>query len=96
VLGGRSEVLDLGRTSRLFTVAQRRALGLRDGGCTAESCGMPATVCHAHHDLPWSRHGPSDLANARLLCPRHHRLVHDRRYDVTRRADGRLGFHRRT
>jgi hypothetical protein len=40
VLGSRSEVLDLGRTSRLFKLPQRRVMGLRDGGCTAEDCGM--------------------------------------------------------
>ncbi|MGH3468074.1 MAG: DUF222 domain-containing protein, partial [Thermocrispum sp.] len=33
VLGGDSEVLDLGRTHRLVTPAQRRALNLRDRGC---------------------------------------------------------------
>jgi Domain of unknown function (DUF222) len=96
VLNGRSEVLDLGRSSRLFTLPQRRALGLRDGGCTTEGCGMPPSICHAHHDLPWSRRGPTDLANARLLCPRHHRLAHDRRYELTHAADGRVSFHRRT
>jgi hypothetical protein len=96
VLGGRSEVLDLGRSSRLFTLPQRRALGLRDGGCTTEGCGMPVSVCHAHHALPWSQQGRTDLANGRLLCSRHHRLAHDRRYDLSQRPDGRVSFHRRT
>jgi hypothetical protein len=96
VLGTRSEVLDLGRTSRLFKLPQRRAMSLRDGGCTAEGCGMPPVACHAHHELSWSREGPTDLDNGRLLCPRHHRLAHDRRYDVRRLAGGRVAFHRRT
>ncbi|MEN8705312.1 MAG: DUF222 domain-containing protein, partial [Nocardioides marinisabuli] len=38
VLGGRSEPLDVGRSQRLFTVPQRLALGVRDGGCTAKGC----------------------------------------------------------
>jgi hypothetical protein len=38
VLGGRSEVLDVGRVSRLFTRAQRKALRLRDRRCRAEGC----------------------------------------------------------
>jgi hypothetical protein len=96
VLGSRSEVLDLGRTSRLFKLPQRRAMGLRDGGCTAEGCGMPPGACHAHHDLSWSREGPTDVDNGRLLCPRHHRLAHDRRYDLRRLPGGRVAFHRRT
>jgi hypothetical protein len=96
VLGTRSEVLDLGRTSRLFKLPQRRAMSLRDGGCTAEGCGIPPVACHAHHELSWSREGPTDLDNGRLLCPRHHRLAHDSRYQLRRLTGGRVSFHRRT
>ena len=96
VLGGRSEVLDLGRSRRFFTATQRRALEVRDGGCTVEGCGLPPSVCHAHHDDPWSHGGTTDLALGRLLCPRHHRLAHDRGYEM-RRLEGRVvAFHRRT
>ena len=38
VLGGERVPLDLGRATRLFTKAQRLALGERDGGCA--SCGQ--------------------------------------------------------
>ena len=76
VLGTRSEVLDLGHQTRLFTAAQHLALALRDGGCTEPGCDAPPWRCHAHHDLEWSRGGPTDLANGRLLCPRHHHLHH--------------------
>nr|WP_283247966.1 HNH endonuclease signature motif containing protein [Nocardioides coralli] len=80
----------------MFTPAQRRALTARDRGCTTEGCGLPASVCDAHHDLPWSVGGPTDLTNARLLCPRHHRLAHDRRYTTHTTPTGRISFHRRT
>lgn len=96
VLGGASRPLDVGRSRRLFTPAQRRALDVRDGGCTAEGCGLPAQACHAHHDEPWSAGGPTDLAKGRLLCPRHHRLAHDRRYEMRERPDRMVTFHRRT
>lgn len=96
VLGGRSEVLDLGRSRRFFTASQRRALEVRDGGCTAEGCGLPPSVCHAHHDDPWSRGGATDLALGRLLCPRHHRLAHDRGYEMRRLGGRQVAFHRRT
>ncbi|UFN43648.1 HNH endonuclease signature motif containing protein [Nocardioides okcheonensis] len=96
VLDGEGRVLDLGRARRLFTKAQRIALGLRDHGCTARGCETTASGCHAHHDDPWSNGGTTDLANGRLLCPRHHRLAHDPRYAKTVHADNQITFHRRT
>lgn len=96
VLGSDSQPLDLGRTARLFTKAQRIALGLRDGGCTAKGCETSASGCHAHHDKPWSRRGLTDLANGRLLCPRHHRLAHDSRYAMSVHADNKVTFAMRT
>ncbi|MDR7252305.1 hypothetical protein J2X46_001281 [Nocardioides sp. BE266] len=96
VLGTQSQPLDLGRAARLFTKAQRLALGLRDGGCTARGCETSASGCHAHHDDPWSRGGLTDLTNGRLLCPRHHRLAHDSRYAMTVHADNKVTFARRT
>lgn len=41
VLDTDSQPLDLGRRVRLFTKAQRVALGLRDGGCTARRAHRP-------------------------------------------------------
>lgn len=96
VLDSKSQPLDIGRAARLFTKAQRIALGLRDGGCTAKGCETSASGCHAHHDDPWSRLGLTDLANGRLLCPRHHRLAHDSRYAMTVHADNKVTFARRT
>ena len=96
VLGGRSEVLDLGRTRRFHTKAQRIAIAQRDGGCTAEGCDLPPAACHVHHDQPWSRGGPTDTHTSRLLCHRHHSVIHDERYETTRQPNGQVSFHRRT
>src|SRR5204862_2459457 len=41
VLGGPSEVLDQGHERRTATPAQRRALALRDRGCTHPGCDRP-------------------------------------------------------
>ncbi|WP_439936923.1 DUF222 domain-containing protein [Nocardia sp. N13] len=95
VLGTSSQPLDLGRAARLYTKAQRIAMGLRDGGCTARGCETTASGCHAHHDDLWSRGGLTDLARGRLLCPAHHRLAHDSRYVVTVHADNTITFARR-
>ncbi|WKN49946.1 HNH endonuclease signature motif containing protein [Nocardioides sp. Arc9.136] len=96
VLGTQSELLDLGRTTRLFTGAQRRALNLTQPTCTAEGCDWPAHLCHAHHDQPWSNGGATDLTNARNLCPRHHARIHDPAYETTHLPGGEVAFHRRT
>jgi hypothetical protein len=73
VLGGDSEPLDVGTTSRLFTEAQRRALAIRDGGCVWTNCGAPPGWCEVAHLTPWSQNGPTDLANGALMCAFHHR-----------------------
>ncbi|WP_434995954.1 DUF222 domain-containing protein [Arthrobacter sp. Ld5] len=75
VLGGRGEVLDVGRARRLFGVAQRRALVARDRGCAFPDCTVPAVWTEAHHITPWVAGGRTDVSNGCLLCSFHHRLV---------------------
>ena len=96
VSGGRSQVLDVGRRRRLHSEAMRLAMGIRDGGCTAQGCDAPPGFCQAHHDISWSRGGPTDVAHGRLLCGHHHRRLHDPAYAVELLPDGRVEFHRRT
>jgi len=93
VMGGKSHVLDLGKR-RYFTKPQRIALGIRDSTCTVEHCDRPAGWCHAHHDLPHALGGPTTLGNGRLLCPRHHTLVHHPDYRVTHIGNGRIALTR--
>ena len=95
VLDGTSLPLDLGRAKRLFTPAQRKALLIRDRTCRAEGCDTPGTWCDAHHENPWHTGGPTDLANAILLCSHHHHRVHDTGYRTDRLPNGDLRFHRR-
>jgi len=95
VLGGNSEVLDLGRAKRLFSPGQRKALGIRDQHCRAEGCQVPATWCDAHHVKPWSQGGKTDLATGILLCGHHHRSIDDPEYESTRIPNGDIRFHRR-
>jgi len=75
VLGGPSELLDVGRTRRLVTPAIRAALELRDGGCVFAGCDKPPQACHAHHLIPWWAGGPTALTNLVLLCPHHHGTI---------------------
>ncbi len=83
VLGGRSEVLDLGREERLATSAQLIALRHRDQGCSFPGCSRPSGWCQAHHVRHWLDGGPTDLSNLALLCQRHHTIVHQRGYTAT-------------
>ncbi|WP_336920957.1 HNH endonuclease signature motif containing protein [Aquipuribacter sp. SD81] len=69
-------VLELGRTVRLASVTQRRALAGRDSGCVVHGCGAAPAFCDAHHVVHWADGGPTDLSNLVLLCPGHHTAVH--------------------
>ena len=97
VLGTDSEPLDLGRTARLFSPAQRKAMRLRDRTCRATGCTVPATWCEAHHfGRPWASGGKTDLAAGKLLCNWHHHRAHDDRYHHTELPNGDVRFRRRT
>jgi hypothetical protein len=88
VLGGKSEVLDVGRASRTFTQATKRAAWLQQGG----QCAFPGCRHHiveAHHVIHWARGGHSSLDNCAWLCAYHHWLVHEGKW--TMRKD-ELGF----
>ena len=94
VLGGPSEVLDVGRTQRLVTPPIRAALELRDDGCIFPGCDKPPSACHAHHIQPWWAGGVTALSNLVLVCDHHHGIVepgHDPtadRWQVCLRNDG--------
>jgi hypothetical protein len=96
VLGGGSQVLDLGRKRRFHTQAQRIALAIEQGGCTAEGCDAPPGMTHVHHDQSWSEGGATSLKNGRLLCGYHHARAHDPAYEMVKLPGGRVRFHRRT
>jgi len=87
VLGADGQVLDLGRTRRLFSPAQVQALWLRDRHCTFPGCPTPASWCDAHHVTHWVDGGPTNLGNAALLCGRHHTIVHRDRLTATLTAN---------
>jgi uncharacterized protein DUF222 len=97
VLGGKSEVLNLGRSRRLFSSAQRKAMAIRDRRCRAENCEIPAAWCEAHHaERPWASGGRTDLKDGVLLCPFHHHKAHDPAWTAARLPSGDVRFRRRT
>ncbi|GEP35390.1 hypothetical protein NSZ01_31580 [Nocardioides szechwanensis] len=95
VLGGRSEVLDVGRRRRFHTKAQRIAMAVRDKGCVAQGCERPMSACHAHHLTQWAKGGSTSVEDGVLLCRRHHTLAHHQDYELTHNPDGKITFTRR-
>ena len=83
------DLLHQGRTSRAPTLAQRRALARRDGGCAYPGCGAQRFL-DAHHVVSWQHGGPTDLDNLVLLCRRHHQTVHDHGYRLTMPTPGHV------
>ncbi|KSU66664.1 hypothetical protein AS038_08360 [Arthrobacter sp. NIO-1057] len=76
VLNGKSLPLDLGRTQRLFSKAQVRALRAAYRGCSYPGCSMPAQRCEADHLDPWEKGGCTDINSAVLNCLIHHAARH--------------------
>jgi hypothetical protein len=85
LMEGPQHVLQMGRNSRTATPAQLRALALRDGGCVIPGCGRPPDWCDAHHRVPWTRGGATDVDNMRLVCRPHHLMIHIHSLDLPRR-----------
>lgn len=90
VLNGRSEVLDVGRASRLVTPAIRAALTVRDRGCVFPGCQARPAVCEAHHIKPWWAGGTTSTTNLVLLCHHHHALVEPAKYTARDQWEVRL------
>lgn len=66
-------ILAYGRTRRVASPGQRRALAARDHGCSFPSSTCPPAWCEAHHVRAWIEDGTMDLANLTPLCGYHHR-----------------------
>ena len=90
VLGRSSEVLDVGRGSRLVTPALRTALMVRDRGCVFPGCDLPPELCEAHHIVPWWAGGVTAPSNLVLLCHSHHGVVEPARHSVRDQWETRI------
>jgi hypothetical protein len=88
--GAPTQPLEVGRTSRVVSAAQRAALVVRDGGCAVVGCDRPPAWCEAHHLVHWLHGGATDLDNLALVCRAHHRAVHEGGWRLDRDPDGRL------
>jgi hypothetical protein len=74
--------LDLGRSTRLASPAQRRALRALYATCAIPGCSVRYERCKLHHILWWRNGGRTDLANLLPVCARHHTKIHDGGWDI--------------
>ena len=63
--------VDVTSPRRFFTGAMRRAVQIRDRQCAHPTCNVDAERCQVDHVIEHSAGGPTNIDNARLLCPRH-------------------------
>ncbi len=86
---GRS--LNLGRTRRDPSDAQRLEIRRRDKGCRFPGC-THTEFTDVHHVRHWIDGGPTDLDNLVELCDQHHRCVHEMRWKISGDANVELTF----
>mgnify|MGYP002711924512 FL=1 len=69
--------LDLYRTRRTASIAQRVTLLALQGVCAWAGCTAPLSECEAHHVVSWLKGGNTDIGNLAALCRQHHRMNND-------------------
>jgi hypothetical protein len=72
VLNDTGGIMAYGRSRRLASPGQRRALAARDGGCVRPGCTVPADWCEVNHVDRWEHGGGTDITNMALVCPHDH------------------------
>ncbi|GAA1977876.1 HNH endonuclease signature motif containing protein [Microbacterium pumilum] len=68
-------IVAIGTMERVFNHHQRRAIGVRDGGCVIPGCHVSAEWCEIHHVTGHAVGGATDTDNGVLLCWFHHRTI---------------------
>jgi hypothetical protein len=71
----------VGRQTRTVPRWMVRQLKRRDGECRFPGCDRTRFL-HAHHIVHWADGGPTELWNLILLCPYHHRYLHEHKWSA--------------
>ena len=91
VTNGRSEVLDVGRKTRVIPTALRLGVEQRDRHCRKPGCDAPAWFSEVHHIIHWADGGLTTRSNCALFCRKHHKMLHHG-WTVTGDANTTLTF----
>ncbi len=89
--GTDGQPLGLGRTQRTVPSWLRATLVQRDGFCRFPGC-TNTRLLHAHHIQHWAKGGRTDPDNLVLLCLRHHRFVHEAKWELRGNPNKALEF----
>ena len=89
--GSSGQSLNLGRTRRDPSDAQRIEIRRRDKGCRFPGC-THTEFTDVHHVLHWTNGGATDLSNLVELCDQHHRFVHEMGWRLSGDANVELTF----
>jgi Domain of unknown function (DUF222) len=81
-------LLHHGHVRRRPSASERAFVKARDKTCRAPGCLQPASTCDDDHRQEWADNGPSHRGNLETACRHHHRLRHERGYDIHRLPDG--------
>jgi len=84
VLLADSQVIDVGRATRVVSGPTRRALKARDKGCRFAGCDRPVNWTSPHHIEFWARGGKTNVRDLVSVCYFHHRLVHEGGWQVVK------------
>ena len=90
VLGPEGEILDVGRKTRVWTTAQRKAIIARDQHCQGPGCHTNWRHCDIHHTNHWADGGETSIDTGILYCRPCHIQEHakDRYRRHRRRTQG--------
>ena len=87
----KGNLLNLGRKHRVVSPQLKRALLARDKCCTYPSYSHEQFL-EAHHVMHWADGGETSLDNTRLICNRHHRLLHEGGFTIHKNFAGEWYF----
>jgi hypothetical protein len=71
ILDNAGGILAYGRSRRLASPGQRKALFARDRGCTFPGCDRTAANAEIHHTTDWALGGRTDLKDLAIACGYH-------------------------
>jgi hypothetical protein len=83
-------VLKMGRTRRLATRDQRRAIRAMYRTCAIPGCATHVRRCEPHHIIDWEHDGVTDLDVLVPICKHHHDIIHSHHWVLALSADRRL------
>jgi hypothetical protein len=90
ITAGGSVVLDYTHAKPELSPSQRRAVQRRDQHCQFHGCDRHWSWCDVHHIREKANGGCDTMANLALLCRRHHTLVHQGGWQLSRGPNGNI------